>query len=141
MARRLFRAEKLRMPVHSAPSRPSATCWSHDHSSGSDFSSQCAMATPFYALADLMNREPQSGRGADRGGAGIEDSAGPEHQRRLDDVALQQIRAEGAFLRHEGVTRRVRHRERRARQQARFPDVRADDDSKLLAARLFQKVE
>src|SRR6266446_5563197 len=32
------------MPVHSAPSRPSATCLSHDHSSGSDFRSQCAIA-------------------------------------------------------------------------------------------------
>src|SRR5215831_1892754 len=44
MVRRLFWAEKLRMPVHSAPSRPSATCCSQDHSSGSDFRSQCAMA-------------------------------------------------------------------------------------------------
>src|SRR5215470_11800766 len=43
MARRLFRAEKFRMPVHSAPARPFATCSAHDQSSGSDFSSQCAM--------------------------------------------------------------------------------------------------
>src|ERR1700730_18642820 len=44
MARRLFWAEKLRIPVHSAPSRPFATCSAHDQSSGSDFRSQCAMA-------------------------------------------------------------------------------------------------
>src|SRR6266852_1462040 len=32
------------MPVHSAPSRPFATCSAHDQSSGSDFRSQYAMA-------------------------------------------------------------------------------------------------
>src|SRR2546422_3503539 len=50
MARRCFWAEKLRMPVHSAPSRPFATCSVHDHSSGSDFRSQYAMTTPFSCL-------------------------------------------------------------------------------------------
>src|ERR1700737_1450170 len=44
MARRWFCAEKLRIPVHSAPPRPFATGAAHDQSSGSDFSSQCAMA-------------------------------------------------------------------------------------------------
>src|SRR6266705_390623 len=45
MARRYFWAAKLRMPVHSAPSRPFATCSVHDQSSGSDFTSQYAMAS------------------------------------------------------------------------------------------------
>src|SRR5262249_26302744 len=43
MARRLFWAEKFRMPVHSAPARPFATCSAHDQSSGSDFSNQYGM--------------------------------------------------------------------------------------------------
>src|SRR5260370_699664 len=54
MARRWFWAEKLRMPVHSAPSRPFATCWVHDQSSGSDFSNQYAIAA----------HPPSPGRGA-----------------------------------------------------------------------------
>src|SRR5215472_12588977 len=44
MARRWRWAEWLRIPVHSAPSLPFATCWAHDQSSGSDFTSQYAMA-------------------------------------------------------------------------------------------------
>src|SRR5262249_59426679 len=43
MARRWRWAEWLRIPVHSAPSLPFATCWAHDQSSGSDFTSQYAM--------------------------------------------------------------------------------------------------
>src|SRR5262245_17135301 len=52
MARRWFWAEKLRIPVHSAPARPFATCSAHDQSSGSDFNSQYAMAfdAPFVRI-------------------------------------------------------------------------------------------
>src|SRR5262245_29382980 len=58
MARRLFWAEKLRMPVHSAPSRPFATCSAHDQSSGSDLTSQYAMAldAPFSPSLDAARR-------------------------------------------------------------------------------------
>src|SRR6266851_2002448 len=92
-------------------------------------------------LGGFTNREPPSGRGADRGGARIQNSAGSKHQRWLDDVVLQQVGAESAFLRDEGLARGARHRQCRARQQARFPDVRADDDAHPLAARLPQEIE
>src|SRR2546425_751602 len=50
-------------------------------------------------LGGFTNRKPPSGRGADRGGARIQNSAGSKHQRRLDDIVLQQVGAESAFLR------------------------------------------
>src|SRR5690348_15039976 len=56
MARRWFRAEKLRMPVHSAPLRSSATCWLHDHSSGSDLRSQYAIACLPFRLRARRSR-------------------------------------------------------------------------------------
>src|SRR5262249_27118300 len=43
MLRRFRWAVWFRMWVHSAPLAPLATCWAHDQSSGSDFTSQYAM--------------------------------------------------------------------------------------------------
>src|SRR5262245_39816581 len=42
------------MPVHSAPSRPFATCSAQDQSSGSDFTSQYAMASMLLSLGGRM---------------------------------------------------------------------------------------
>ena len=78
-------------------------------------------------LRGLTNRESPAGRSSERGG-GIQDSAGSEHQRRLDDVALQQMRAEGAFSRDEGVARGADHREGRASEHARLAHMSAHDD-------------
>src|SRR5262245_54414527 len=64
------------MPVHSAPPRPSATCWVHDHSSGSDFRSQCAMA-PILALTRRVRRRIV--RSLQSSGGGTRTQCEPQH--------------------------------------------------------------
>src|SRR6266542_6933585 len=84
MARRWFWAEKFRMPVHSAPVRPFATCSVHDQSSGSDFRSQ-------YAIARSSGMRSPRGRGQHLDFLGREQRS-EFHGKALDEILVGEHR-------------------------------------------------
>jgi len=57
----------------------------------------------------------------------VKRTAGPEHQRWIAEIALEQEGSERPLLGHQAVAGRVRRREAGACEQTRFADLRADD--------------
>ena len=89
----------------------------------------------------FVHTEAEAWRSGIHGGGGAQFAAFPEHQARRREISLQQVRAVGAFHRHDAVAERLRQGECGAGQDAGFTNMRADDDADAPTGSFFGKGE